>query len=451
MKSNKEVGSELNRREFLSTMTMAAGILALGLGPGASAVEPAFLQTSPAADRVGISDTTYRRARKQARALVEQMTLDEKISQLGSQSLAIERLNVPAYNYYTGEALHGLLRSPPVTSFPVPLALAAAWNPELVLHAYTAISDEARAYDNREKNGLSYYSPATLNLHRDPRWGRCEEAPGEDPCLAATIGVQMIRGMQGNNADYLKTTACSKYFICNNTDDDRTWVSATVDERNFWEYYIVCAVCAGQAQGTAIAEVLFGDYNPGGKLPCTWYRSLDQLPPIHDYDIRKGRTYLYFEGDPLYPFGHGLSYTTFRLDHLQVEARTLYPDENTKVSVQITNIGHRAGAGIVQLYVTPPPSPVKRPNKQLVGFQRVELQPGEWKSVVFELPFNEQAFWYWNEEVRQFVLQPGIARILIGNSSANLLLAGELTLKAPDKIQAGPDTLNNVAVKSHVV
>jgi beta-glucosidase len=885
---------ELNRREFLSTVTTAAGLLAIGLSPGASAAETQPARTRTAGKRVGISDKAYQNAWKRAEALVKQMTLDEKISQFGSGSPAIQRLKIPRYNYYTGEALHGLVRGAPVTAFPVPLSLAASWNPELFLKVYTAVSDEARAYDNRDKIGLSYYSPPTLNLHRDPRWGRCEEAPGEDPCLAATVAVQMVRGMQGDDPNHLKTTACSKHFICNNTDADRTAVSAPVDARNFWEYYtrayratilagdvftvmgaysalngipccasrflmtdllrrrwgfrgyvtsdcdaiyniydphyyaaspplaaamavaagcdlncggtlqqnlreavnqeligedditlsairiftvryllglfdppekvaytripfevvdsaahrtlaleaarqslvllkndaqflplnktalkkvavigplgrtcqlggysggpgvsispyegianhlgveiyrpyvpaeakvagsnylrlesssagesslgairndywaefpkmdftgktefearvssytdggrievhldqldgplactltvphtgwriwanvtapltgisgkhsvfmrfrggpgllfnverfqlnpvsppvvepghpqivfapgctvtgrkddkmfqdaveaakgadvvvlvcgvtgavdregmdrntiglpgvqpdliqaiyavnpkivlvvssnntvaveweqehlpaIVGAICAGQAQGTAIAEVLFGDYNPGGKLPCTWYRSLDQLPSFHDYDLRKGRTYMYFEGDALYPFGHGLSYTTFQLDELQMHAPTLGPGEKVNISVAVTNTGQRAGAEVVQLYITPPASPVKRPSKQLAGFQRVMLRPGERKTVTFELPFTEAAFWYWDEKTRRFVCQPGTAKILIGNSSANLPLTAELTLGAADKVQAEPDMIESVAVKSRV-
>lgn len=214
---------------------------------------------------------------------------------------------------------------------------------------------------------------------------------------------------------------------------------------------ILCAVCAGQAQGTAIADVLFGDCNPCGKLPCTWYRSLGQLPPKHDYDILKGRTYLYFEGSPLYPFGYGLSYTTFQLEQLQMSASTLGPDETANISVVVRNTGQRAGAEVVQLYITPPPSPVKRPIKQLAGFQRVELQAGEQRTVAFKLPFFEQAFWYWDEGVRRFVIQPGIAKIQIGDSSANLPLAGELTLKGAANLPAESRTLNGVAVKSQII
>jgi beta-glucosidase len=869
--------TDFSRREFLSTVTATAGLLALGVTPAASALEIPFEKKQH--KRVGISDAAYRAAWKRAKKLADQMTLEEKIGQLGSRldnapgAEAVRRLNIPAYSYYSGEALHGLLRSAPVTTFPVPLALAATWNPELILRIYTAISDEARAYDNRDKIGLSYYSPPTLNLHRDPRWGRCQEAPGEDPCLASAIAVQMVRGMQGDNPNYLKTTACSKHFICNNTESDRIRTSTSVDARSFWEYYarayratviegdvftlmgaynavngvpccashflltdllreqwgfrgyvtsdcgaigcihdahhyaatlpiaaamailagcdldcggtlqghlklavnqellseedigltvtrlltvrqllglfdppekvpytqipfsvvdspahralaleaarqsivllkndseflpldkttlrkiavigplagdcilcgysgspslqispyqgiaehlgvipyvpaarivansrniriqssseghtdltyidngswaeyskadfsgkseiqarvssaaakgcrvevhldrldgplactltvpgtgswqkwinisapltgisgehsiflrfrggkghlldieqlqlhpltpmpanpgrpevvfkpgcavvgaqdekmfqealeaartadvvilvcgvneevggeghdrqtigltgaqpeliqavyaanpktvlvlstnntvainweqehlpaILCAVCAGQAQGAAIAEALFGEYNPGGKSPCTWYRSLDQLPDFHDYNIHKGRTYMYFEGDPLYPFGHGLSYTTFKVDGLKIENTTLREGKKTRVLLDVTNTGDRFGAEVVQLYITPPPSPVKRPTKQLAGFQRIELRPGEKKTVVFELPYSEQAFWYWDENGECFVHQPGTAKILVGNSSANILLIGELTLAA---------------------
>ncbi|HTV43483.1 MAG TPA: glycoside hydrolase family 3 C-terminal domain-containing protein [Candidatus Sulfotelmatobacter sp.] len=883
----------LNRRQFLSTVTAAAGLLALGT-PGAFAEDFALFGEH---DRrtVGISDKAYQRAWKRAEAIVAQMTLDEKISQLGSSAAAIERLNIPFYNYYTGEALHGLTQEAPATSFPVPLALAAAWNPELALKTYTAVSDEARAYDNRMHKGLSYYSPVTLNLHRDPRWGRCSEVPGEDPCLASTLAVNIVRGMQGDDRDYLKTTACSKHYICNNTDHDRTAISPPVDQRSFWEYYtrayratilhgdvftlmsaysgingvpcsashflltellrgqwgfrgyvtsdcdainniynphhyaatqpiaaamavqagcdlncggtlqhnlreavrqeligeeeislsvtrvftvrfllgvfdppakvrytqipfqvvdcpehralaieaarqslvllkndsqflpldkngikkiavigpmagichlggysgtpgisispyrgiaekfgitiklpyiqasemvrcdgeirlqsssegemnlgfisngtwaefpkadftgktafqarvssdgpggtievhldkfdgplactltvpntgdwqkwtdvtaplsgiagehsiflkfgggdgyllnverlqlnpvsapemppggiqvvsksgcsvtgnkddalfqeavdaakdadlvvlvcgvneavcreghdrdtigltgaqpdlikavyaanpktvlvlstnnsvsieweqqnipaILCATCAGQAQGTAIAEVLFGDYNPGGKLPCTWYRSVDQLPDFHDYNIHNGRTYMYFEGDPMYPFGHGLSYTTFKLDNLNIASAALGPGDRTAVSADVANTGSRAGAEVVQLYVTAPSSPVKRPIKQLAGFQRVELQPGEKKTVTFELPFSEQAFWYWDADARKFVVQPGTAKILVGNSSANISLTGELTLKPATEALPKPDFVDTVAVKSNV-
>jgi beta-glucosidase len=137
---------------------------------------------------------------------------------------------------------------------------------------------------------------------------------------------------------------------------------------------IVHIAHAAQEQGTAIADVLFGDYNPAGRLNQTWPQSLDQLPPMMDYDIRHGRTYTYFKGEPLYPFGFGLSYTTFQYAHLRVRGGT--------VSVEVTNKGKRAGDEVVQLYVR------SAGLKQLRGFQRVSLKPRETRTV--EMPVKAE-------------------------------------------------------------
>ena len=214
---------------------------------------------------------------------------------------------------------------------------------------------------------------------------------------------------------------------------------------------IVSSIFAGQAQGTAIADVLFGNYNPGGKTDCTWYKSVDQLPPFHNYDIMKGRTYMYFEGEPLYPFGYGLSYTTFRISDPHVDSKALSARKPVKISCTVKNTGALAGAEVVQFYITAPKSPVKRPIKELVGFQRVELKPGESRRVTFTLPYTAQALWYWHESRRRFVLQPGTLKLMIGNSSADIALTGVVTLKAcTDATLAGPETLNTIAVKSVV-
>ena len=211
---------------------------------------------------------------------------------------------------------------------------------------------------------------------------------------------------------------------------------------------IVSAIFAGQAQGTAIADVLFGNYNPGGKTCCTWYKSVDQLPPFHNYDITQGRTYMYFEGKPLYPFGYGLSYTTFQIHDLHINARELSEKKPVKIACTVKNTGTRAGAEVVQFYVTVPKSPVKRPLKELVGFQRVELQPGESRRVTFTLPYTAQALWYWHESQRKFVLQPGTLKLMIGHSSADIDLTGEIHLKACTNASlGGPETLCTVAVR----
>lgn len=884
---------KLDRREFLTVAGLAAlgGTVALAektkehsaVGNPDSTISRENLAPTR---QIGISDEAYKRAWNRSTAMVAKMTLAEKIKQTGGENgwgavPAIERMDMPHYDYYTGEALHGLVRGGPVTSFPVPLGMACSWNPGLALQVYTAVSDEARAYHKRDKNGLSYYSPQTLNLHRDPRWGRSEEAPGEDPFLAGAWSVQVVRGMQGDDPNYLKTTPCAKHFICNNTEANRMGASATVNPRSFWEYYtrayrmctidggvftfmaaynavngvpcsadkalltdllrdqwgfrgyvtadcdavhtiwdqhhfvptateaaalaikagcdfdcgtslpdnlqkaiqdglitepeidtslirilttrtllgefdnpadvpyhaidfavvdsarhrqlaleaarqsivllknegsflpldrsalkriavigpmadaailgggysgapfikvspfeglrgvsalevshldgyawpdqvvstskgvrsqnsstggtnmgwiddnawieyeaqdftgktsiamhlastekngrievhldsldgpvvatldvpatggpqkwqrvesaispvdgrhkvflrfngakknlcnlewfrllpvavpaaapgslevvlsagctvsgpkdekvfedavelatrsdivvmvcgvdktinaeskdrnsidlplvqqelikacfaanskmvlvlssnntiavnweqehvpaIVSAMFAGQAQGAAIADVLFGIVNPAGKTCCTWYRSIDQLPPVDDYDILKGRTYLYFEGKPLYPFGHGLSYTTFSFLDLHVSSRSLREGDSIQVAVKVKNTGTRKGAEVAQLYVTAPATRVKRPLRQLVGFQRVELEPGEAKTVTFTLPYDQQALWFWDEQRHRFALEPGALKLAVGSSSVALPLSTSVRLHAASR------------------
>ena len=137
----------------------------------------------------------------------------------------------------------------------------------------------------------------------------------------------------------------------------------------------------GEEQGAALAEVLFGDYNPGGKLTTTWYQGVEDLPDFHDYNIRHGRTYMYFRGIPLYPFGHGLSYTTFQYKNLRVSDNTLKPGGKVTITFDVTNTGGREGDEIVQLYVRFPEAKIERPRKQLANFDRVHLKAGETRTV----------------------------------------------------------------------
>jgi beta-glucosidase len=143
---------------------------------------------------------------------------------------------------------------------------------------------------------------------------------------------------------------------------------------------IVEAWYPGQAGGTAVADVLFGDYNPAGRLPVTFYKSADQLPPFEDYDML-GRTYRYFQGEPLYPFGFGLSYTrfTYRLLTLPKGASA---KREAKIQVEVLNAGKLAGDEVVQLYLKRRGEPLIR---SLAGFERVALKPGEKKIVEFKL------------------------------------------------------------------
>jgi beta-glucosidase len=172
--------------------------------------------------------------------------------------------------------------------------------------------------------------------------------------------------------------------------------------------------------GNALADVLFGDVNPGGRLVHTWPASIDQLPPMMDYNIRHGRTYMYAKGQPLYPFGYGLSYTTFKYSKLKVSSDTLPQKGALTVRVDVKNTGDRVGEEVVQMYVQHVNSHVERPIKELKGFKRVTLNPGEEKTV--ELPLKADALAYWDDEANRFVTDADSVRILIGSSSADTKL-----------------------------
>jgi beta-glucosidase len=176
----------------------------------------------------------------------------------------------------------------------------------------------------------------------------------------------------------------------------------------------------GEEGGHAIADVLFGDVNPAGRLPHTVYASEAQVPPRDEYDITKGYTYMYVNGAPLFPFGHGLSYTTFQYSDLKLSADRIKSDGEVQVSFEIKNSGARAGDEVVQLYVHQQNSSVKVPAKALRGFQRISLQPGETKTVAFTLPAAKLAIW--DEATHGFVVEPGAFDILVGASSADIRL-----------------------------
>ena len=190
---------------------------------------------------------------------------------------------------------------------------------------------------------------------------------------------------------------------------------------------ILCSLNAGQEQGNAIADVLFGDHNPGGKLSSTWFRDVAQLPNFHDYDIKHGRTYMYFHGDPLYPFGYGLSYTTFGYENLHVKGDRLESGKTVTLSADISNTGRVTGAETVQFYVQAN-GKQQRPIKQLAGFQRVSLQAGEKQTVSFSLAHDHIALRYWDESTGQFAYEPGTLQLMVGSSSASIHLRGHVDL-----------------------
>ena len=649
------------------------------------------------------------------KTLIQQMTLAEKASQLVSESDSIPRLNLPAYNYWN-ECLHGVARAGEVTVFPQAINLASTWDTVLVKRVASAISTEARLKYLEIGKGLTYWSP-TINMARDPRWGRNEETYGEDPYLTSRLGVAFVKGLQGDHPAYLKTVATIKHFVANNEENNRFSSSSQIPTKQLYEYYfpayeacvkeadvqsvmtaynafngvppsgsrwllgevlrkewgfdgfvvsdcgaigvmnwqhrvvnsldeaaalgvnsgcdlecgttykeklvqavkqgliseatidqaltrvltarfklgefdpmelvpynhydkkllagkkfaelayeaavksvvllknenllplskekaksvavvgpfadhnylggysgqppysvtllkgvkdlmgkrgkvnylngigasrdsIVAAVegvdvvlvalgsdekmarenhdmtsiylpeeqekllkaiyqvnprivlvfhsgnpltsewadvhipaimqawYPGQEAGRALADLLFGNENPSGKLPMTIYRAEDQLPDILDFDMWKGRTYRYMKEDPLYGFGHGLSYTSFGFDGIQ-GSDTLKSGTTLQCSVELSNTGKWTGEEVVQVYVSRENTPVYTyPLKKLVAFKKVKLAPGEKKRVEFNIPPRELSVWEngnWRMLTGKYTLfigsgQPGLAK-----------------------------------------
>jgi beta-glucosidase len=173
----------------------------------------------------------------------------------------------------------------------------------------------------------------------------------------------------------------------------------------------------GEETGTAVADVLFGDYNPAGRLPITFPRTVGQIPDFYNYKPSAKRGYLFGNKEPLFPFGHGLSYTTFRYDNLRLSPDKIGPSGKTTVSVDVTNTGKLAGDEVVQLYIRDEVSSVTRPIKELKGFRRLNLQPGQTKTVEFELGPEALSFL---DENMQRVVEPGLFDVMVGPSSASL-------------------------------
>lgn len=188
---------------------------------------------------------------------------------------------------------------------------------------------------------------------------------------------------------------------------------------------IVEAWYPGQAGGEALADVLFGDYNPGGRLPVTFYGSLEELPPFEDYAM-EGRTYRFFRGQPLFPFGHGLSYTRFALDNLRLDRGEVAVGGEVCAQLEVTNCGERAGDEVVQLYIRHPEATVPRPIRELKGFCRLHLEAGERRTVTFRLHTHQLG--YYGEDMR-YAVHPGSVEVEVGRSSADLPLRGRFEIR----------------------
>lgn len=181
---------------------------------------------------------------------------------------------------------------------------------------------------------------------------------------------------------------------------------------------------SSQELGNAVADVVFGKVSPAGRLVQTWTSSIDNLPPILDYNIRNGRTYMYEKHEPLFPFGHGLTYTTFKYSGLKTDSKTITIDGDVNVSFTLQNTGTSDSDEVTQLYVGFPGSAVERPAKALKGFARVSLKKGESRIVTIPLKGSDLA--YWSTDKGEWTLEPGKINIMVGSSSADIRLKGKL-------------------------
>ena len=210
--------------------------------------------------------------KERARALVAQMTVEEKIRQMLHAASAIERLDIPAYNWWN-EALHGVARAGTATVFPQAIGLAATFDEELIEEVADAIATEGRAKYNMQQEfgdtdiykGLTFWSP-NVNIFRDPRWGRGHETYGEDPYLTSRLGVRFIQGLQGDDENYLKAAACAKHFAVHSGPEGlRHSFNAEVSTQDLYETYLPAfKACVQEAQ----VEAVMGAYNRTNGEPC---------------------------------------------------------------------------------------------------------------------------------------------------------------------------------------
>ena len=284
---------------------------------------------------------------------------------------------------------------------------------------------KAEYYDNRDYAiaKLQWRVPQVGKMTRLDLYGEAGKAVRECETVVAVLGINKSIEREGQDRYDIQLPADQQEFLQEiykvNPNIVVVLVAGSSLAINWMDEHIPAIVNAwypGESGGKAVAEVLFGDYNPGGRLPLTYYRSLDELPPFDDYDITKGRTYKYFKGDVLYPFGYGLSYTTFKYSNLQVADG----EAEIHVSFQLKNAGKYAGDEVAQVYVKLPERDEAMPIKELKGFERVTLKSGESRKVTLKL--RKDLLRYWDEAKGKFVYPSGDYTIMVGASSADIRL-----------------------------
>ncbi|MEI2283063.1 glycoside hydrolase family 3 C-terminal domain-containing protein [Paenibacillus polysaccharolyticus] len=225
--------------------------------------------------------------------------------------------------------------------------------------------------------------------------------------------LQLVKAVHEANPNTVVVIVGSYPFTCN-------WVQENIPAVLYTSH-------AGQELGNAVADVLYGDYAPAGRLNMTWVQSEDQLPDIRNYDIiQAGRTYQYFEGNVLYPFGHGLTYASFKYSNLEISPAQVGKEDRVTIRVDVTNTSSIASDEVVQLYVRAGKSRVKRPLKTLKAFRRLHIEAGATATVHFDLPVSELAIWDVTRD--RYVVEDGIYSIMAAKSSSDVQLVADLKI-----------------------
>jgi beta-glucosidase len=279
-----------------------------------------------------------------------------------------------------------------------------------------------QAADNQAYCQLFWHTPTTQHRKGIDDFGSAADVLRKSDVAVIVLGTNMSIEREGLDRETIDLPAMQQRFIEEAYKVNKNIVVVLVAGSPLairWIDNHIPAVLntwyGGQACGTAVAEALFGDYNPGGRLPVTYYASENDLPDFHDYDITKGRTYQFFRGKALYPFGHGLSYTTFGYN----KPRLIEDTDSIHVSFRLTNTGKREGDEVTQLYVRfDSDTTGTAPLKQLRAFRRISLLKGERRNVTLSVARRDLRFW--DDSRKVFITPKGHYTLMVGSSSANI-------------------------------
>lgn len=305
----------------------------------------------------------------------------------------------------------------------IPVTLQAGKDYQITIE-YVQVRDSAPLLT------LKWSKPETGDITTDgvrPQYREAVAAAAKSDVVVAVMGINKNYEREGRDRDYLTLPGEQIEFLQNIYSVNKKVILVIVAGSSMavtWENdhlpAIIDAWYGGEFGGKAIEEVIFGDYNPAGRLPLTFYKNMEQLPPFGDYDITKGRTYKYFTGEPLYPFGYGLSYTTFEYSALRVRNVR----EGVEVSFTVSNTGSRDGDEVAQVYVKLKDYEAENgivPIKELKGFKRITLAKGEKQKIKIVIPREQLR--YWSEKDHSFKITGETPDIYVGASSSDIRLS----------------------------